>query len=148
MVIAYLLGITALGVWMARRVKTVSDFFMPRRFGKAMMITNAFGTGTASDQAVVVASATFRSGLSGIWWQWIWLPATPFYWIIAPIMRRLRAVTTADVYALRYDRSVAMLFAVVGIYGLAVKIGLMLVGAGALVHATTDGAIQSNWRSA
>jgi Na+/proline symporter len=144
-VIFYLVGITALGVWMARQVKSVSDFFMPRKFGKAMMITNAFGTGTASDQAVVVASATFRNGLSGIWWQWIWLPATPFYWLIAPIMRRLRAVTTADAYTLRYDRSVAMLFAVVGIAGLAVKIGLMLVGSGALVHATTAGAITSNW---
>jgi Na+/proline symporter len=140
----YLIGITALGVWMARRVKTAGDFFMPRRFGKAMMITNAFGTGTASDQAVTVASGTFSNGLSGIWWQWIWLPATPFYWLIAPIMRRLRAVTTADAYTLRYDRSVAVLFAFVGILGLAVKIGLMLVGAGALVYATTDGAISSN----
>jgi len=143
-IVVYLVGITALGIWMARRVKTAGDFFMPRRFGKAMMITNAFGTGTASDQAVTVASSTFSNGLSGIWWQWIWLPATPFYWLIAPIMRRLRAVTTADVYALRYDRSVAMLFAVVGVFGLAVKIGLMLVGAGALVFATTDGAISSN----
>ncbi len=140
----YLVGITALGVWMARRVKNAGDFFMPRRFGKAMMITNAFGTGTASDQAVTVASSTFSNGLSGIWWQWIWLPATPFYWLIAPIMRRLRATTTADVYALRYDRSVAMLFALVGAFGLAVKIGLVLVGAGALVYATTDGAISSN----
>jgi len=143
-IILYLFGITGLGVWMARRVTSASDFFMPRKFGKAMMITNAFGTGTASDQAVTVASATFRSGLSGIWWQWIWLPATPFYWLIAPIMRRLRATTTADAYELRYDRSVAMLFALVGIAGLAVKLGLILVGAGALVFATTDGAIGSN----
>ena len=143
-IIIYLLGITALGIWFARRVKTVSEFFMPRRFGKAMMITNAFGTGTASDQAVVVASATFRSGLSGIWWQWLWLPATPFYWIIAPIMRRLRAVTTADAYALRFDGSVAALFAVVGIVGLAVKIGLMLKGAGALIESTSGGEINAN----
>ncbi len=147
-IIVYLIGITALGVWMARRVKTVSDFFMPRRFGKAMMITNAFGTGTASDQAVTVASGTFRFGLSGIWWQWIWLPATPFYWIIAPIMRRLRAVTTADVYTLRYDRSVAVLFAVVGIVGLSVKIGLMLIGAGALIESSTAGQIPAAWAMA
>lgn len=143
-IVVYLLGITALGAWMAKRVKSSGDFFMPRRFGKAMMITNAFGTGTASDQAVTVASATFRNGLSGIWWQWIWLPATPFYWLIAPIMRRLRATTTADAYELRYDRSVAMLFAVVGIVGLAVKLGLILVGAGALIFATTGGEISSN----
>lgn len=143
-IILYLLGITTLGLWMARRVKTASDFFMPRRFGKAMMIANAFGTGTASDQAVTVASATFKSGLSGIWWQWIWLPATPFYWLIAPMMRRLRATTTADAYELRYSRSVAALFAVVGIVGLSVKIGLMLKGAGVLVESSTGGSVSAN----
>jgi len=39
----YLLGITAIGIWAARRIKTIADFFMPRRFGKVMMITHAFG---------------------------------------------------------------------------------------------------------
>lgn len=141
----YLLGITALGAWMARRVHDVNDYFMPRRFGKAMMIMHAFGTGTASDQAVTVASATVKSGYSGIWYQWMWLFATPFYWIIAPIMRRFRAVTTADVYALRYDPSVAVLFAIVGIAGMSVKIGLMLKGAGALIDASTGGLIDTNW---
>ena len=101
--ITYLLGIIAMGLWMSRRVRNISDYFMPRRFGKAMMLMHAFGTGTASDQAVVVASATFKSGVSGIWYQWLWMLATPFYWMIAPIMRRFRAVTTADVYALRFD---------------------------------------------
>ena len=81
---------------------------------KGMMIMHAFGTGTASDQAVTVSSATFRSGISGIWYQWLWLFVTPFYWLIAPIFRRFRAITTADVYELRYDRSVAVLFALVG----------------------------------
>lgn len=143
-VILYLIGITLLGVWMARRIKSSKEFFMPRRFGKAMMIANAFGTGTASDQAVTVASATFSNGISGIWWQWIWLPATPFYWLIAPMMRRLRATTTADAYELRYDRSVAALFAVVGVVGLSVKIGLMLEGAGALIESSTGGLITAN----
>ncbi len=141
----YLVGITLLGIWMARRVRDMSDFFMPHRFGKALMITHAFGTGTASDQAVSVAGETFRSGLSGIWWQWLWLPATPFYWLIAPVMRRFRAVTTADVYALRYNNSVAVLFAVVGIGGLSVKIGLMLKGSSALVDSCTAGLINANW---
>ncbi len=141
----YLLGITALGVWMARRISTMSDYFMPRRFGKVMMVTHAFGTGTASDQAVSVAAETFRSGISGIWWQWVWLPVTPFYWLIAPIMRRFRAVTTADVLTLRYDRSVAVLFAVVGIVGLSVKTGLLLEGSSALVDSCTGGWIDANW---
>ena len=143
--LAYLVGVTILGIRVAHRVRNLSDFFMPRRFGKAMMITHAFGTGTASDQAVVVAAETSRYGLSGIWWQWLWLPATPFYWLIAPIMRRFRAVTTADVLTLRYDRSAAVLFAVVGMVGLSVKIGLLLKGSSALVESCTGGFIAANW---
>ena len=142
--VIYLVGITALGVWMARRVKNVSDFFMPRRFGKGMMIMHAFGTGTASDQAVSVASATFRGGLCGIWYQWLWLFVTPFYWLIAPIFRRFRAITTADVYELRFDHSVAVLFALVGIANMCVKIGLMLKGAGALIESGTGAMIDTD----
>lgn len=143
-IVFYLLGITLTGLWIGRRVSTLNDFFMPRRFGKGMMMMHAFGTGTASDQAVTVSSATFRSGLSGVWYQWLWLFVTPFYWLIAPIFRRFRAVTTADVYELRYDRSVAVLFAVIGIANMCIKIGLMLVGAGALVDAGTGGLINAD----
>ena len=137
--VMYLLGITVLGVWMARRVKTTGDFFMPRRFGPLTMIMHAFGTGTASDQAVTVASSTAQNGLSGIWYQWLWLIPTPFYWLIAPIMRRFRAVTTADVLTLRFDHSVAMLFSVVGVVSMSVKIGAILKGASVVLEAGTGG---------
>jgi len=142
-VVVYLIGVTAAGVWMGRRISGLQDYFMPRKFGKGMMIMHAFGTGTASDQAVSVASATFRGGLSGIWYQWLWLFVTPFYWLIAPIFRRFRAITTADVYELRFDRSVAVLFAIVGMANMCVKIGLMLVGAGALIESGTGGMIDT-----
>jgi len=140
----YLLGVTVIGVWAARRIKNVADFFMPRRFGKAMMMMHAFGTGTHSDQAVSVASKSFTNGLSGIWYQWLWLFATPFYWLIAPVMRRFRAITTADVFEARFSPSVAMLFAVVGMLNLAINIGIMLKGSGAVVHASTGGLVSSN----
>ena len=141
----YLVGITAIGIWAARRIKTIADFFMPRRFGKVMMVTHAFGTGTHSDQAVSVASKSFTNGLSGIWYQWLWLFATPFYWLIAPVMRRFRAITTADVFEARFGPSVAMLFAVVGMANLSINIGIMLKGAGAVVDASTAGAVSSNY---
>lgn len=142
--VVYLIGITVLGSWMGRKVSSAADYFMPRRFGKLTMIMHAFGTGTASDQAVTVASATAKNGLSGIWYQWMWLFSTPFYWLIAPIMRRFRATTTADIYQLRYDRSVSMLFAIVGIAGMALKIGVMLKGAGALIDSGTGGSIDAS----
>jgi len=140
----YLVGITVIGIWAARRIKNIADFFMPRRFGKVMMITHAFGTGTHSDQAVSVASKSFTNGLSGIWYQWLWLFATPFYWLIAPVMRRFRAITTADVFEARFSPRVAMLFAVVGMANLSINIGVMLKGAGAVIDASTAGSVSSN----
>ncbi len=142
--VGYLIGVTCLGLWMSRRVKSTSDFFMPRHFGPLTMIMHAFGTGTASDQAVTVASGTAQRGLSGIWYQWLWLIPTPFYWLVAPIMRRFRATTTADVLTLRFDQSVASLFAVVGIVSMSVKIGVILRGAAAVIDAGTGGFLDTN----
>jgi len=143
--VVYLIGITVLGIWMARRVKSIADFFMPRRFGKSMMMMHAFGTGTHSDQAVAVSGRAFAGGLSGIWYQWLWLFCTPFYWLIAPVMRRFRALTTADVFEARYHRSVGMLYAIVGAACLTVATGLMLKGSSKVLEASMGQAISGDW---
>lgn len=140
----YLVVMAAIGFWTARKIQKSSDFFMPRRFGKAMMVMFGFGAGTHSDQAVGVASKSFSSGLSGIWYQWLWLPCTPFYWLIAPVMRRFRAITTGDVFEARYNRSVAMLYAVIGMLNLSVNIGLMLRGSSEVISASTQGLLSAN----
>jgi len=140
----YLVGIVIIGVWAARKIKTSGDFFMPRKFGKIFMIMFSFGSGTHSDQAVSVASKSFTNGLSGIWYQWLWLPVTPFYWLIAPIFRRFRAITTADVFEKRFNPSVSMLYAVVGMFSLMVLIGMMLKGSGEVISAATGEMISAN----
>jgi len=140
----YLLGMVFIGVWTARRIRDSGDFFMPRRFGKVMMAMFGFGAGTHADQAVGVASKTYSSGLSGIWYQWLWLFVTPFYWLIAPVMRRFRAITTADVFEARYNRSVAVLYAVIGMLNLAINIGVMLKGSSAVISASTGGLLSAN----
>ena len=71
--VLYFIVVAVLGVWTATRVKSMSDFVMPRRFGKLMMIFFGFGAGTHSDQAVSVASKSYTNGVSGIWYQWLWL---------------------------------------------------------------------------
>ncbi len=139
--VVYLVVITGMGLWAARKVHTVRDFFMPRRFGKAMMIMHSFGTGTHSDQAVGVASKTFTNGLSGIWYQWLWLFCTPFYWLIAPFMKRFRAITCGDAFEARYDKGVAGLYAIVGMAQLTLNIGIMLKGSGEVIGASTGGMV-------
>lgn len=139
----YLIGITCLGVWASRKVKAMSDFVLPRRFGKSMMLMHGFGTSTHSDQAVTVASKCYSSGLAGIWYQWMWLFATPFFWLIAPMMSRFRALTTGDVFAARYSRSVALLFCVFGLAKFVVTIGNMLKGSGAVIEASTGSSVSA-----
>ena len=86
----YLVLTVAAGLYAARKVKDTTDFFMAgRRFGKPFMIFFAFGAGTSGNDAVGVSAKTVTSGLSGIWFQWLWLFCTPFYWLIAPVMRRM-----------------------------------------------------------
>jgi len=145
-IIAYLVGITFVGLWAVKKVRSTASFFMgDRKFGKIMMAFFMFGSGTHSDQAVSVASKTYSSGVSGIWYQWLWLFVTPFFWLIAPFFRRMRALTTGDYFEVRYGRSVSGLYAVMGILPLLVAIGVMLKGSGAMVEAVSGGAISSKF---
>ncbi|MFZ2148018.1 MAG: sodium:solute symporter family protein [Sedimentisphaerales bacterium] len=144
-IIVYLVGITFIGLWAVKKVHSAATFFIgDRKFGKVMMAFFMFGSGTHSDQAVSVASKTYRAGASGIWYQWLWLFVTPFFWLIAPFFRRMRAVTTGDYFEVRYGRSVGGLYAAMGIFQLLVAIGVMLKGSGAMVAAVSGGAISSN----
>jgi Na+/proline symporter len=145
-VVAYLIGVTTIGAWASRKVSSSASFFISNRtFGKLFMTFLQFGTGTQSDEAVSVASKTFTNGVSGIWYQWLWLPVTPFYWIIGLIIRRLRAVTIADYFEKRYDRSVALLYAALALLQLITVIGLMLKGTAVTIEAVSGGQLEERW---
>jgi len=142
----YLAGITFIGLWAVRKVRSSASFFIgDRKFGKVMMAFFMFGSGTHSDQAVSVAAKTYTSGASGIWYQWLWLFVTPFFWLIAPFFRRMRAVTTGDFFEIRYGRSVSGLYAAMGVFPLTIALGVMLKGSGEVVAAVSGGAISSNF---
>ncbi len=143
-ILAYLVGITVIGTWAVRRVSSTASFFISDRgFGKVLMMFFNFGTGTHSDQAVSVAAKTYNVGASGIWYQLLWAFSTPFYWIIAPMFRRMRAITTSDFFEARFSIGVGVLYAVMAIMNLIVNIGVMLKGSSAMIEAVTDGKIDS-----
>lgn len=139
----YFIGITGLGVWTFKKVKSSSDYFMGNRgFGKILMIAQAFGVGTHTDQPVSVAGASYTNGLAGIWYQWIYMFATPFYWLIAPIYRRLRYITMADFFQERYGRSMAIFYTFIGTLYFCMNMGVMLKGTGITIEGLTGGTLQ------
>jgi len=75
--------------------------------------------GTNPGDVAGVVSKTVGRGAAGVWVSWMWLFGTPFYWIIAPIVRRLRAVTMADYFEERYGSQ-----AIAGLYTLVAAIVL------------------------
>ncbi|RKY85454.1 sodium:solute symporter family protein, partial [candidate division KSB1 bacterium] len=141
-IIIYFVGITIIGVRAVKHVRSSASFFIgDRKFGKLLMMFFTFGTGTHTDQAVSVSAKTYRSGASGIWYQWLWLFVTPFFWLLAPVFRRMRAVTTGDFFQARYRQSVGVLYAIVGMLQLMVNIGVMLKGSSAMITAVSGGSI-------
>jgi len=144
-IIGYFVIVALVGFWASFKVKTDEDYFLGgRSFGKGLLIMHFLCTGTHSEHAVQVAGATARVGLGGIWYQWMWLFSTPFYWLIAPILRRMRVITAGDFFRIRYNRSLEILYAVVAMAFLVLSIAMLLRGAGAAIAGATGGAIPTD----
>ena len=137
-ILGYVSLIIYLGWWTKQQVQSTGDYFMgSRRFGKIMMITNALGAGTRTDQAVAVSGACYQIGLAGIWYQWLYIFNTPFYWLLAPIYRRLRYITTGDFFEERYGNRLGAAYAAMGLFYFTLNAGLMLKGTGTAIEAVT-----------
>ncbi len=103
-ILFYFLIVVFIGYIANRRIKDKEDFFLGgRKFGKLVSVFLAFGAGTSSDTAITASRETYRTGMSGIWVQLLWLFVTPFYWIIAPWYRRLRVITGGDYFEERFQ---------------------------------------------
>lgn len=144
-IVLYLGAITTVGLRAARSVKDSGDFFMGgRRFGKLQMVAKAFGVGTRADHAVAIVGASYQGGLSGIWYQWLYIFSTPFFWLITPIYRRLRYVTTGDFFEERYGKAAGGLYTFIAVMYFAVEIGMILRGTGTTIEALTRGSMPAD----
>ena len=119
-VVLYFAVIIGIGVWSSRRISSQEDYFLAgRRFGKLIQTFAAFGQGTSADNAVGVTTTTFTNGAAGIWSSLLYLFATPWYWMVAPWMRRLRLLTLGDFFTERYgSRKMGAAYAIIGAVGM------------------------------
>ena len=126
--VLYFAGMLLMGWWSKRGIHNQEGYLLGnRRFGWLMMVMHAFGAGTHPGNVAGVMSQGVVSGASGIWVSWMWLFGTPFYWIIAPIIRRMRCLTMADFFRERFGRSASVLYIIVAAVGMIVFLaGVML----------------------
>src|SRR4030042_1925196 len=126
--VLYLLGVLALGWWSRHGTRSQEGYLLGnRRFGSFMMVMHSFGAGTHPGAPAGVVSKTVSSGAAGIWASWMWMFATPFYWIIAPVIRRMRYLTMADYYEQRFGRAAGALYVVVAMVGMLVFLASVLL---------------------
>ena len=145
-IVGYLLVTAALGLYVARRVKDTNHYFMGNRsFGKLLMIGQSFGVGTQADQPVGTAGKSYQWGFSGLWFGWKFIFCTPFYWLMAPIFRRLRMITSADYMEARYGRGIGLLYGSYALVFLMIIMSAMQNGAAKVVSQATGGAISHGW---
>ncbi len=112
--LVYLVAMLALGWWSRRRANSQSGYLMgDRRFGTPMMVMHAFGAGTNPGDAAGVVSGSVQTGASGVWVSWLWMFGTPFYWLIAPVVRRMRCLTLADYFEERYGPGASVVYIVI-----------------------------------
>ena len=124
----YLAGMLALGWWSKKGTKSREGYLLGnRRFSTFMMVMHSFGVGTHPGGVAGVVSKTVSTGASGIWVSWMWMFGTPFYWLIAPIIRRTRYLTMADYYEQRFGRAASTLYTIVAMIGMIVFLASVLL---------------------
>jgi Na+/proline symporter len=139
----YFAIVILIGVVSSRLVKNREDYLVGgRRFGKILMIFFAFGAGTHADNAVGVAAQSYKFGLSGIWYQWVMLFTLPIYWLIAPVFRRARVLTTADFFERRYGLWFSVLYTIYALFICVTYTSVMLYGSSRLVESLSGNQFQ------
>jgi Na+/proline symporter len=142
---AYLVIITAIGLIVGYRVRHSGEYFLGgRRFGPWLMIGQSFGVGTHAEMPVALAGAVYTLGASAIWFQWKNLFITPFYWLMAPVFRRIRRTTMAEFTEDRYGPWMGAIYVVFALCFFIINTGSMLKGAGKVISQATGGTVGVN----
>lgn len=141
----YLVVITAIGLLVGYRVRKSGDYFLGgRKFGPWLMVGQTFGVGTHAEMPVALAGAVYTSGASAIWFQWKNMFVTPFFWIMAPMFRRVRRTTMAEFTEDRYGGWMGGIYIVFALCFLIINTGSMLKGAGKVINQATGGGVGVN----
>ena len=103
-ILFYVILILWLGKRAGEKTKNTGDFFLAgRKLGKFYQFFLNFGCSTNADQAVAVSREIYRTGIGGMWIQYLVLFLTPFYWFSVFFFRRIRLTTIGDYFTERFN---------------------------------------------
>lgn len=104
-VVAYIIGVLAIGKILSHGVKGERDFFLGgRSLGKWFQFFLSFGSMADPGQATTTSSSVYRQGAGGAWLALITLFLTPYYWFSNVWFRRVRLTTAADLFQDRFGK--------------------------------------------
>lgn len=129
-IVAYLIGTLAIGLWIGRRIKSGSDYFLAGRslpwwaVGMSLVATDIGGT-----DIIGVGGAAFRHGLAVANFEWIGcVPAMIVAaFVFVPFFYRTGVYTVPEFMERRYNAGVRSLLAVCWLTFMACNLGVMLL---------------------
>jgi SSS family solute:Na+ symporter len=133
-IIGYSIAQIALGVWVARRVKGSSDFFVAgRALGPGLLFSTFLAANIGAGSTIGATGLGYRDGLSAVWWVGsAGLGSLVLALWVGPRIRRIAAEhdlkTAGDFLEWRYDRRVRATVAALLWMGTVAILGGQLVG--------------------
>src|SRR5712691_10505878 len=114
---AYSFALMALGLWIGRRVRNASDFFVAgRRLGPGLIFSTMLAANIGAGSTVGATSRGYLGGIAAWWWVGsAAIGSVVLALWIGPAMRQLAAArglrTVGDYLEYRYSRSVRAIIA-------------------------------------
>jgi SSS family solute:Na+ symporter/sodium/proline symporter len=104
-IVVYLMGLSAVGIYKSRSVKTQDDFMVAgRKTSTFLLVGTLVCSWIGSGSLFGGAGLAFRTGFSALWLSagaWVGIAVVYF---LAPRVRRLSQYTVADILEKRYNR--------------------------------------------
>lgn len=131
----YFAAVLYLGVFLgAKNTKNLGDFFVAGgRWGPIVSFIFVFASALAGNEAVLVSSTAYKSGLAGFWMWGNFIFATPIYFLFATYYRRARVYNLAEFLEMRYGTGVAAVYSFVAGIICVLFIGTFLLAVGQIL---------------
>lgn len=133
--IVYFAAVLYLGVYLGnKRTNTLGDFFVAGgNWGGLVSFIFVFASALGGNEAVVVSGKAYSSGISGVWYFWGFLFATPIYYLFSTYYKRARVYNLAEFLSMRFGKTVAALYALTAGVICILFIGMFMLAIGKIL---------------